>query len=38
MNVVIAYKPFGVMNHPKVVKFVMNVEKRKKEKGRRENE
>jgi hypothetical protein len=38
MSVAIAYRPFGVMNHLKVVKFVMNVKKKKEKKGREENE
>jgi hypothetical protein len=38
MSVAIAYRPFGVMNHLKVVKFVMNVKKKKEKKGKEENE
>jgi hypothetical protein len=33
MNVAIVYRLFGAMNHPRVVKFVMNVKKKKKKKG-----
>ena len=34
MSVAIVYRLFGVMNHPKVVTFVMNVKKKKKKKGK----